>query len=107
MEPTTVVHRREDHDVLIDRTTPWGNPFTHGPSSLAKWRVETRAEAIKSFQRWVLYSEDPAAEWIRDHLSELQGKRLGCWCYPKDCHGRILAALVDGHSLVDQESFPF
>jgi hypothetical protein len=34
---TRVVHRKRGPlDVLIDRTTPWGNPFSARPSTLAR-----------------------------------------------------------------------
>lgn len=97
-EATSVVHlHRQPYDVLIDRTTPWGNPFTHldGPTK-AKFRVATRGAAIDAFEEWVLESNDPEAVWIREHAHELRGKRLGCWCEPKRCHGSVLAALADG-----------
>lgn len=28
-------------------------------------------------------------------LNELQDKELGCWCFPKKCHGDILIKLVN------------
>ena len=26
---------------------------------------------------------------------KLQGKNLGCWCYPEPCHGDIIEAFLD------------
>lgn len=27
-------------------------------------------------------------------MSELVGKKLGCWCYPEACHGDVLVNMV-------------
>lgn len=102
---TRVVHRnRETFDVLIDRTTPWGNPFSSKPSNLPVIRVATRKESIECFKFWVLWSPNVEAVWIREHVHELQGQTLGCWCHPLDCHGWVLADMADGVLLWTQES---
>lgn len=83
-----VVHlRREPYDVRIDRVTPWGNPFVIG-------RDGDRDAVISEYLEWVLTSEDGAAPWIREHVHELRGKTLGCWCAPQACHGDILLELA-------------
>jgi hypothetical protein len=72
----TVVHcKREPYDVLIDRTTRWGNPYRLG-------RDGPRAVVIKKHRELLSTRTDLLAD-----LHELQGKRLGCWCAPMDCHG--------------------
>jgi hypothetical protein len=101
---TRVVHRRRERfDVLIDRTTPWGNPYSAKPSTLARFRVGTDAEAIAGFNGWARTSSEPRAAWIRAHLDEVLGKVLGCWCAPLGgvtaddplvCHGQILARMA-------------
>jgi hypothetical protein len=97
---TIVVHRnKEPFDVLIDRTTPWGNPFSHKPSTLAEIQVATRGEAIDCFKTWVVESDDERADWIRRHAHTLRGLRLGCWCHPLNCHGWVLADLADGRPI--------
>jgi len=48
-----------------------------------------------TFERWVRTSDDPRAVWIREHLEELRGKRLGCWCRPRfACHGDVYVKLL-------------
>lgn len=85
---THVVHcRTHSYTVLIDRTTPWGNPFKIG-------RDGTRDDVINKFQAWVERSTDPKATWIRAHVHELHGEVLGCWCAPRPCHGQVLAQLA-------------
>ena len=96
--PTSVVHlHKQSYDVLVDRSTPWGNPFTHirDRHTLARFVVSTRSESITSFAIWAYESDDPEAAWIREHVHELQGKTLACWCMPKHCHGEVLAEMAD------------
>jgi len=86
---TKVVHcRKELYDVLIDRTTKWGNPFKIGKDG-------NREEVVEKYEKW-----------IRNHpkllkcLPELVGKRLGCWCKPKVCHGDVLLKLMKERRLI-------
>lgn len=73
---TIVVHcKKNDYDILIDRTTPWGNPFRIGVDG-------DREEVIDKFLVWVLEQKDPRAIWILQHVHELRGKVIACWCKP-------------------------
>lgn len=85
--PTANIRRGEPFDIRIDRQTPWGNPFVLG-------RHGDRAEVIRRFENWVRTSSDAKAQWIRDHVIELHGKTLGCWCHPEACHGDVLLRLA-------------
>jgi uncharacterized protein DUF4326 len=79
-----VVHcRRARYDVLVDRTTPWGNPFRIGLDG-------DRAEVIAKYEAWL--RAQPA---LLARLPELAGKVLGCWCAPRACHADVLAQLAD------------
>lgn len=91
---TKIVHcGRDEYDVYIGRPSKWGNPFSHKPSSLAEVKVATRQEAIDKYREWIRSQPDLMAS-----LEELRGKRLGCWCRPKLCHGDVLLELL-GESL--------
>ena len=82
---TTVVHgNKEPYDVYIGRPSKWGNPFSVGQDG-------GREEVIDKYHRWLLTQPK-----LLLCLWELRGKRLGCWCKPKACHGDILAMLADG-----------
>lgn len=35
---------------------------------------------------------------LREHLHELRGKVLGCWCKPADCHADLLLKLANNNS---------
>jgi hypothetical protein len=81
---TIVVHcKKEPYDVYIGRPSKWGNPFKIGPD-------ETREQVIEKYREYILSRPDLIAS-----LHELKGKRLGCWCKPKACHGDVLAELAD------------
>lgn len=83
-----VVHvMRSPYDVYIGRWNPkvphhsiWHNPFKDG----------TREENIQRFRDHLLASPHLMAK-----LPELKGKKLACWCSPKDCHGDVLAELAN------------
>lgn len=71
---TKVVHcKKEPYDVLIDRTTKWGNPFNIG--MVYKGKKLTREDVISVHRDWFLYS-DKGHELQKD-LHELKGKVLG------------------------------
>lgn len=83
---TTVVHKREPHDVYIGRPTIWGNPFMLG-------RDGTREEVIHLYCEWLRTQRKDLVARAR---RELRGKVLGCWCKPLACHGDVLAAIANG-----------
>lgn len=80
------------HDVYIGRPRkgdPWGfgNPFKIGKDG-------TREQVVEKFEVWVRHSTDLRAKWIRDHLEDLRGKRLACFCYPQACHGDVYLKML-------------
>lgn len=76
--------------VIVDRTSKWGNPYSHMQNTLAKFKVDTREEAIEKYKEWILTQPE-----LLKALPELRGKTLGCWCKPLLCHGSILAEMAD------------
>lgn len=81
---TRVVNcRSELYDVLIDRSTPWGNPYRIGPDG-------DRGQVIAAYERYLAARPDLLAA-----LGQLRGKRLGCHCAPAPCHGDVLARYAD------------
>lgn len=83
MSKTRVVNvNQEQYDILITRGTPWGNPFVIG-------RDGTRKEVIAKYRMWVLNQKH-----LMESLSSLEGKRLGCCCAPRPCHGDVLVDLI-------------
>lgn len=77
-----IVHcKKEKYDVYIGRPSKWGNPFEIGKDG-------TREEVILKYKLWLNTRPE-----LLISLKELKGKTLGCWCYPKSCHGEILEEL--------------
>jgi hypothetical protein len=75
--------KKEGYDVYIGRPSKWGNPFV--------LRDEQHREAlIGHYKKWLLNQPQLLAD-----LRELKGKRLGCYCAPKLCHGNILAEMAN------------
>lgn len=85
--------RREPFDVYIGRAGRgfdgyFGNPYTletHGPRALELFRAY--------FEKRV--SSDPE---FRERALTLSGKRLGCFCKPRPCHGDIISAWVNSNA---------
>lgn len=81
-DATKVVHFRNGCDVYIGRSSMWGNPFRLTSE-------EHRDVVIAKYERWLRGQPD----LIRS-LPTLAGKRLGCHCAPKACHGDVLIKLL-------------
>lgn len=80
---SSVVHcKRDDYDVYIGRPSKWGNPFAIGKDG-------TRKEVVEKYEEWIRTQPE-----LMSSLKELDDKILGCWCYPKLCHGHILIKLL-------------
>jgi hypothetical protein len=88
-----VHHRKEPYDILIDRRSKWGCPFSTKSHSKAKYLVKTRKESIDKHKEWLQYGD---GQYLLEDLHELEGKVLGCWCNPgQTCHGDIIVKLVN------------
>jgi len=85
--------------VKVDRSTSWGNPFVvskHG----------TRNECVKKFILLCaghicltdnnIQEQDAFRNQLKEHIDELQGKNLACWC-SKDgpCHADVLLYIAN------------
>lgn len=71
----------------IDRNSDWGNPFEIPDDG-------DRDTVCLSYQ---IFFRRKFSLYMR--LEELQGKVLGCWCYPNHCHGDYLASILNGGDL--------
>jgi len=94
---TTVVHcKRENYDVYIGRASgergKWGNPYSHKEGTSAEFKTNTRKEAIEAYRDYILNGK---GKHLLNDLGELEGKILGCWCFPKPCHGNILIEIIN------------
>lgn len=81
----------ENYDVYIGRGSRYGNPFSHLKYSKALYIVDSREEAIKCYEAWIL--ENP--KLIEDIKKNLKNKILACYCKPLACHGDILLKIAN------------
>ena len=108
---TTVVNlNTDDYDVYIGRGTKprthmltegirpgeegWlGNPHPIGYCEICA-QTHTREECIERFRAdfYAKLDRDPE---FRKAVLALKGKRLGCYCKPKACHGDVIKAWID------------
>ncbi len=83
--PRVVNSKDEPCDVLVDRTSKWGNPFRVGIHG-------TRQQCIAKHAAWIRSQPQLLAA-----LPELRGKTLGCCCAPRPCHADTLLELANAH----------
>lgn len=102
MSVTHVVNlkRGEAYDVYIGRAGKgqagtFGNPHpVDMPCPLCNGIIHKRGETIQLFREYFFdrLNRDPD---FRRQVLALRGKRLGCFCAPKACHGDVIAAWID------------
>jgi hypothetical protein len=93
--------RTEDVDRWIDRRSRFGNPFKLVEDG---GEIESRERSVDLYEGWFRGQLRQNAEF-RNALSDLRGKRLGCWCLPQRCHGEIvLRHLAQAYSHQDKSS---
>ncbi len=87
-----VVHCKKDkYDVYVGRGNKWGNPFIIGKDG-------DRQAVINKYREWIKTQPE-----LINALPELEGKILGCWCYPKPCHGGILVEMANDLMVMAKE----
>lgn len=88
MQTVVVNIHTEPFDVYIGRAGRGqdgylGNPFHIGQGT-------SRQDAVQRFQKYFAERIEKDSEFKRRILA-LKGKRLGCFCKPKACHGDVIA----------------
>lgn len=78
----------QEYDVYIGRGSLLGNPFP-----IDDGKGQTREVVIARYKVW-LWQQIKSGRVTLDYLRSLDGKRLGCFCSPKACHGDIIAQAV-------------
>jgi ribA/ribD-fused uncharacterized protein len=81
--PATLVHAGGRYDVYIGPDTRWANPFSKPGCD--------PAAAVAEYRTWVLTQPD-----LLTAIGTLRGKRLGCYCSPRVCHGDVITTLANG-----------
>lgn len=95
-QPPEVVNLKTDkYDVYIGRPSSWGNPHII-------FRNGSRDEVCDKHEAWLRQWIDHKKEiiikgmsnkWMIEHLGELEGEIIGCYCTPKRCHGDTLVKI--------------
>jgi ribA/ribD-fused uncharacterized protein len=75
--------KKESYDIYIGRPSIWGNPFVMN-------REDERDYVVTKYMLWLNTQPD-----LLETLPKLKGKKLGCYCAPKACHGDILTKLSE------------
>lgn len=86
--------------VNVARPGPWGNPFVVGRHGDAAYCVDLYKFLLGGL---VAVSRGPdidaqyaARRHVADHLDELAGKNLACWCKPgAPCHADVLLEIAN------------
>lgn len=76
--------------VLVDRSTPWGNPYT-----MMEDTREERNRVCDEFEEYAAERLKREPTW----LDPLVGKSLKCHCAPKRCHADTLLRLANKKGL--------
>jgi hypothetical protein len=96
--PTVVRIRRQNNKIIQDCDIYIGRRLTMGGWNLpqSKWanpftvKSMGRDEALRRYEEYIRGNPQ-----LMKELSELTGKRLGCFCKPNPCHGDILVKLFN------------
>ena len=99
---TTVVNiKHEPYDVYIGRRmpgleqSPFANPFKVG-------RDGSLEEVLEKYRTHAKHLQATSREFAQA-LEGLRGRRIGCWCRPRRCHGDILLELLGEQALEPDE----
>jgi len=92
MKTTVVNLKYEEYDVYIGRAGKgqdgyFGNPFKIDKNT-------TRELAISKFEIY-FYERLSKDDNFKNKILALKGKRLGCFCSPKPCHGDIIVDFLE------------
>ena len=93
-----VGHKWVKKSEYIGRGTPLGNPFVMENDSIAE-----RNRVCDSYEDWFNTEIENKNEDILEELRRLyriaikEDLVLGCFCYPKRCHGETIKRFLDGH----------
>ncbi|MBB98286.1 MAG: hypothetical protein CML67_01930 [Rhodobacteraceae bacterium] len=96
--------RKPENTVVVSRPSNFGNPFTVKGAYEAGIPNPQEA-AVEAFRDWL--NGDPWAcpadddfearrRWILDHVADLRGKNLACWCrHDQPCHADVLLEMAN------------
>jgi hypothetical protein len=95
MQRTRVVNvKKEECDVYIGRAMP-GFAASTFRNIYRSGKDGTRSEVIAAYRAYIIkrLEKEPL---LRAELEKMRGKRIGCWCKPRACHGDVLVEILEG-----------
>jgi len=98
---TTIVNvYKESFDVYIGRTGRshsgyFGNPYKVGAVCQRCGRAHLTGGSTLACYRAYFYERLEKDPDYKARILALRGKRLGCFCKPKPCHGDVIAEYLD------------
>lgn len=90
---------------VVSRPTKWGNPYRVGVHGTAAECVDAYRSLVTApgsliqtgVNRPSYAEQERALRHVREHIADLRGKDLACWCPPgTPCHGDVLLELARG-----------
>lgn len=87
MKTKVVNVHKEPYDVCIMRPSILGNPYMIGPDG-------TREEVIEKFRIYFRQRIHDSLVYLQA-VGELRGKKIGCCCAPKACHGDVYIEFLE------------
>lgn len=86
--------------IYVGRPTRWGNPYNWEYFEIAGHDpTKAKALAVMRFRLWLegeILGNDQRRREILEHIEELRGHDLACWCKPGDpCHADYLLELAN------------
>lgn len=95
--------RMPPNSVKVDRTTKWGNPYRAGVHCDQQHAVDCHRYLVMLGRRAQsaprpegIGSEEFTAALVANHISELRGLNLACWCgLDQPCHADTLLMLAN------------
>jgi len=90
-------YQRTDNIIIIDRSSPWGNPYVMGEDGD---RNEVCDKHIVWLNEWIKNKKEIIVngfsnKWVVENINKLRGKDIACWCDPLRCHGIPLIELAN------------
>ena len=100
--------RMPPNTVKVDRSTKWGNPFTIPLAIESGYATRETAQAfvVECFRDWLGSNQQGRYWWqgpesdrrrafFTEHITDLRGKNLACWCKDSPCHADVLLELAN------------
>lgn len=93
--------RMPEGAVVVDRSTPWGNPFVTGKDGKAWECVRYYRILLTGMTVWggpaSIETQETARKHVINNIGSLRGKDLACWCrLDQPCHADVLLELANG-----------